>query len=116
MSVFYQSIFVCRENTDTVFLLWFSLRTDIIFSIVLEKTYILDQTKLWECRLTTNYDILRQQQARFQISIAIIDVEPQINKTVLFVQNIWRIACLGTKIFPEDLTMFPDASNDKAPE
>ena len=50
--------------------------------------YILDQTKLWECRLKTNYDILRQQQARFQIFIAIIDVVPQINKTLLFVQNI----------------------------
>ena len=48
--------------------------------------------------------------------MAIIDVVLQINKTVLFVQNIWRIVCMGTKIFPEDLTTFPDASNDKAPE
>ena len=64
-------------------LLSFSLRIDIKCSIVLEKTYILDQTKLWECRLMTNYDILRQQQARFQIFIAIIDVVPQINKTAI---------------------------------
>ena len=56
--------------------------TDIIFSIVL------DQTKLRECRLKTNYDTLRLQKARFQTFIAIIDVVPQVNKTVLFVQNI----------------------------
>ena len=29
---------------------------------------------------------------------------------------IWRIACVGTKIFAEDQTMFPDASNYKAQE
>ena len=63
--------------------------------------------QLWYIKTTT---------ARFQIFIAIIDVVPQINKTVLFVQNISRIACLGTKIFPGDLTLFPDESNDKAPE
>ena len=37
VSVFYQSIVVCRVNTNTVFLLGFSLRIDIIFSIVLAK-------------------------------------------------------------------------------
>ena len=63
--------------------------------------------QLWYNKTTTS---------TVHIFIATIDVVPQNNKTVLFVQNVWRIACLGTKIFPEDLTMFPDASNDKAPE
>ena len=50
--------------------------------------YILDQKKLWECTLKISYDILRKQKAQFQIFIAIIDVVTQVNKTVLFVQNI----------------------------
>ena len=64
----------------------------------------------------TNYDILRKQKARFQIFIAIIDVVPQVNKNVLFIQKFCRVACLGTKLFPEDRTMSIDASNDNAPE
>ena len=63
MSVFYQSIFVCRENTDTVFLLWFSLRTDIKCSIVLEKNIYFRSDKamgmqvddqLWYIKTTTS--------------------------------------------------------------